>query len=195
MTTRNRAPELRTDQDFLAPSGGAITCPNCRGEARFAPAVVQRPLRSAIEQGFKPAKNERIFCFHPRDSRGFDRHRQHTYQYRGFGTRNEDGLYAITGNGVSGEVNLGTAMCDQCHVPTKVTLRWPEDAYYQISYMGRRLWFDDRNQAVGFLELLTNPQASVPKYRYWYDRVVPTTFKTVRARKRLAPRIRKMLRA
>ncbi|WP_299042599.1 hypothetical protein [uncultured Tateyamaria sp.] len=194
MTQVANIPVLNNGHRLSVPNGAAIPCPNCGAEARFLAADVRRPLKRAIAQGWTPGKNEGLFNFARTGRVDVSRHRPHTFQYRGLGHRQVSEDYDIWGPCLDGAINIGTSVCSTCHTPQKIEINWPDDAHYQLSFLGKRLWFEDRDHVIGYLTLLSRPQTRLPRYQYWFDRVLPTVFKTARARKTLVPKVKKMLR-
>lgn len=83
----------------------------------------------------------------------------------------------------SGDLDLGSVRCEHCHLRAKHTLRWPEDAYFSLSYRNQVLWAFHRESASDLRDYLLSTSREVSRYR-WSSFLlhVPTVFKTHKAR-------------
>lgn len=184
--------DLQSDFQWLPPKT-AIRCPDCGGEAHFQAADLLVPLKSE-EASFRKQGLRRI-QFSKVERHYSSWFRDHYLLYDGFGTKFPKGVHPFPG-GQRRATNClwGTSFCTGCFNHHKVKLKWPEEAYFQLSYGGRCLWFYNRGHVVAMLELLAGADRSRHPWGDWFSRKLPTVFKTARARRQLPPKLRKMLR-
>lgn len=180
----------------VLPKTVIVECPNCQKPARFVPAGLEVRSKNAEE---KKTGRDVIVVKAERAKRNYSKwHREHTLTYIDFGEKSvhsSDTLYPIgLYRGVLNSLR-GTSICGNCHSPEKIKISWPKDAYYQVSYSGRLLWFYDRSHVAAMLELLSGAGAVSHHWKFWFDRKLPTVFKTARARKQLPAKLKRMLQA
>lgn len=90
--------------------------------------------------------------------------------------------------------DVGSVRCEQCHLRSKHHLRWPEDAYFSISYRGHVLWAFNRESAYELNEFLSSKFRDWSKYRWRaFLMRVPTVFKTHKARETVTKQLVRLL--
>ncbi len=178
------------------PKTVAIECPNCQQPARFVPAQLEVRAKNSV--GETLGKDVMVVKSDQPKRNYSNWHREHTLAYIGLGgsdIHSSNALYPIGMYRNLLNSLFGTSICDNCHTPRKTKIRWPQDAYFQLSYSGRLLWFYDREHVAAMLELLGEKTPVNHPWRYWFDRKLPTIFKTGRARRQLPAKLKRMLRA
>ncbi len=85
--------------------------------------------------------------------------------------------------------NEGVLVCKTCPSAQRYKLNWPEDAYFQITYKGQKLWAYNRAFAVSllaYLESETRKKTMVSdggaRATRPFLNSVPTLFQTAKAR-------------
>ncbi|WP_170758859.1 hypothetical protein [Ruegeria lacuscaerulensis] len=187
--------KLERDMASL-PKTVEIECPNCQKPAKFVPAELEvRPNQSNAAE---VRRDTVVMKFeHPRRNYA-NWHREHELIYIGLGgtsIHSPDGLYPVGMHRHQLSSLWGTSICGNCHVPKKTKINWPQDAFFQLSFSGRLLWFYNRANVIAMLELLSGADAVGHPWGYWFDRKLPTVFKTVRAHRQLPAKLKRMLRA
>lgn len=194
--------DMRADFQWL-PDETAVPCPKCGGEAHFTSADVIVPTNAA-DKHFR-ASGLRRMRFAKAERHYSKWFRNHYLSYKHVGDREpEVESYRAFGWG-PGTCLYGTAICTRCGAHEKCKLNWPDDAYFQLSFSGRRLWFYNRDHVVGTLELLTDTTGKpirLPNgiwvkslWSHWFNNTLPTVFKTQKARKILPAKLKRMLRS
>ncbi|UWR97139.1 hypothetical protein [Phaeobacter inhibens] len=172
----------------------SVRCDQCGGEAEYFSAMVRPYLAS--EDGPIEGRHIRIARFGGPVKNYTHWHRDHIVAYPKMGGE----LPAKFGRGFNGPFipigfGKGTSVCSNCYRNKKMEIDWPRDAYFQISYSGHMLWFYNREHVAAMIELLGSPISKKHPWRYWFDRRLPTVFKTARARRQLPEKLKRMLRA
>jgi hypothetical protein len=75
----------------------------------------------------------------------------------------------------------GVINCKSCPKIRRYRLRWPEDAHFQISYKGERLWAYNRTFALSLLDYLDSDVRKSTRSNPFLNSV-PTVFQTAKAR-------------
>ena len=75
----------------------------------------------------------------------------------------------------------GVLTCKSCPAVRRYKLNWPEDAYFQITYKGQRLWAYNREFAVSLLDYLESEMRASTNSRPFLNSV-PAVFQTSKAR-------------
>jgi hypothetical protein len=180
----------------VLPQAVVIQCPNCQTPARFVPAELEVSTKGSVG---KALGKDFLIVKAARPKRNYANwHREHSLTFIGLGGSDIHSSSAFYPVGMYRHVlnSLhGTSICGHCHSPRKTKLSWPRDAFYQLSYCGRLLWFYDRQHVAAMLELLGGKTSVNHPWRYWFDRKLPTVFKTARARRQLPAKLKRMLRA
>ncbi|WP_171209760.1 MULTISPECIES: hypothetical protein [unclassified Ruegeria] len=178
------------------PKTVTIECPNCQTPARFVPAELE--VRAKDSFGETLGKDVMVVKADQPKRNYSNWHREHTLAYIGLGgsdIHSTNALYPIGMYRHPLNSLLGTSICDNRHTSRKTKIRWPQDAYFQLNYSGRLLWFYNREHVAAMLELLGGKAPANHTWRYWFDRKLPTVFKTTRARRQLPAKLKRMLRA
>jgi hypothetical protein len=164
----------------------ALTCPSCGGEARFFPAT----LRSIPPAGLDATRSLRcidLFEVEEPHRKGIRTHYGAFFHRMGDtppeGWELPDRWAAF----------VGTLACLSCNLRRKHVLDWPTEAHFQLDFDGQRLWFYNRDHIAALIALLEakNPRA-LPRF-YWFNNILPSHFKTEKARKALPTRLRKLI--
>jgi len=89
---------------------------------------------------------------------------------------------------------VGSVRCTSCHLRQVRVLKWPEDAYFSLTYRRHALWAFHRESAIDLMEYLLSTKRNVSQYRWSYFlRHVPTVFKVGKARDTLVKQLSKLL--
>jgi hypothetical protein len=91
-------------------------------------------------------------------------------------------------------LDLGSIHCARCRLRAKHDLRWPDEAYFAISYRSKVLWAFDRDSATELLKYLEATHRNSANFR-WRSFLlhVPTLFKTAKARQAVCKELRRLL--
>ncbi|MDN7123448.1 hypothetical protein J6I90_00965 [Pseudidiomarina sp. 1APP75-32.1] len=91
-------------------------------------------------------------------------------------------------------LDLGAVSCSHCHTRKPYILRWPEDAYYSISYKGEALWAFNRESAVDLRDYIKSNERKTEKYKWAkFLMHIPTVFKKQNARSNIVKQLNKVL--
>ncbi|MEP4038139.1 hypothetical protein [Pseudophaeobacter sp.] len=194
--------DLNSDFLWLHPET-VVKCTACGGSAGFQSAEVLLPVKRH-EQNFRAAGLRRM-QFSKVERHYHSSFRDHYLRFTKLGQMRPVGSNHHLGSQVlSASCLWGTSVCTVCHQHLKIKLNWPEDAYFQLSYASRRLWFYNRDHVVGMMRHLTNATCKPQRlpngncvadpWGYWFHSELATVFKTKKARKILPARLKRMLR-
>ena len=91
-------------------------------------------------------------------------------------------------------LEIGSVRCMHCHFLGEHTLKWPDDAYYVVSYRQQVLWAFHRESASELNDYLLSKSRNISRYR-WASFLLhlPTTFKTQKARGVVSRQLLKLL--
>lgn len=90
--------------------------------------------------------------------------------------------------------DLGAFCCSHCQTRKTYVLKWPEDAYYSISYKGNVLWAFDRESAVELRDYIASNERKTEMFKWAKFLLhVPTVFKKQNARDNIVKQINKVL--
>ena len=91
-------------------------------------------------------------------------------------------------------LDMGSVRCLHCHARAKHVLKWPDDAYYSVSYRNGILWAFDRESACDLNAYLLSKSRDVSRYRWpLFLLHVPTVFKTHKARQAVSTQLLRLL--
>ena len=149
------------------PSPLSVICPKCHGIAEFQFAIC-RPIARKQDQAFfetsksfevfKPAYGHRLAIHYPGLNHSIkeedlpDGYKAKMWSHDFFSHRGRQ--YNVTGN----PDTLGVIRCIRCAYQKKHTLRWPEDAYFQVEYKGKHLWAYDRETTMKLLNYVESKE-------------------------------------
>ncbi len=90
--------------------------------------------------------------------------------------------------------DIGSIRCEYCHLRTKHSLKWPDDAYFSVSHKNHILWAFHRESANDLKDYLLSKSREVSRYR-WSSFLlhVPTVFKTHKAREAVSKQLLRLL--
>jgi len=90
--------------------------------------------------------------------------------------------------------DLGAFSCSNCHTRKPYELKWPDDAYYSISYKGNLLWAFNRESAVDLRDYIASNQRKIEGFK-WASFLlhIPSVFKKQNARTDIVKKINKTL--
>ena len=107
---------------------------------------------------------------------------------------------------VEKEKDIGAYRCGKCSAQKRHKLKWPDDAYFKLSYKGKTLWAYDRSFALKLLEYIESndrkkravcvPQGNSKNefcVQDWFLRKIPEHFQTAKARPEISKKLRKVL--
>lgn len=163
----------------------ALTCPDCGLEALFVPATLRRVPKATVEETRRLGVIDLFEVEEP--------HRKGIFTHYGaffhrMGQRAPEGWEAPD----RWAAFVGTQRCLSCTLCRKHVLHWPEEARFQINFDGQRLWFYNRTHVADLAALLEarNPRG-MPRF-YWFNNILPSHFKTEKARRLLPDRLRRL---
>ena len=180
----------------------AVLCPSCRGYAEFEFAEICRIQRREDVPYFEKSSVFEYRMF--QDSNGHSWHGAVYYAglhgdarlaLRDLPAGYEPGQWAHSKYLYRNHgLDLGSVRCTRCRHRAKHDLRWPDDAYFSVSYRSKVLWAFDRETAGELLRYLetANRNLRAHKWRAFLLHV-PTLFKTAKARQTVCKRIRDLL--
>ncbi len=179
-----------------------IVCPACRKRAEFEFAeVVRIKLKSNVEF-FQKSSLFEYRQFH--DSCG---HLWHGAAYfQGLHGQPQQAIQELPDGYAASDWDhsrylenrsgwpVGSIRCSQCHLCSKHVLRWPEDAYYSITYRNHVLWAYHRESAVDLMHYVLSKERSRSRYRWsFFLLYVPTVFKVGKARESVVKQLNRLL--
>lgn len=91
-------------------------------------------------------------------------------------------------------LDLGAFSCSHCQTRKPYILKWPQDAYYSISYKGEVLWAFNRESALDLRDYISSNERKINNFK-WANFLlhVPTVFKKQNARDNIVKQINKVL--
>lgn len=164
----------------------AVTCPDCQGEGRFIPATLRSLPASRVEATRKLGTVDLFEVEGP--------HRPGIFAWYGaffhrMGHTPPEG-WELPERWAS---YLGTLRCLSCNLCRKHGLDWPKEAHFQLDFDGQCLWFYNRDHVLSLIALLqARTPRGLPRF-YWFNNILPSHFKTEKARKALPARLARML--
>ena len=91
-------------------------------------------------------------------------------------------------------LDIGSVRCEHCGLRRKHCLRWPDDAYFSISYKNQTLWAFHRESAYELNDFLSSKFRDRSKYRWSAFLLhVPSVFKTNKARETVSKQLIRLL--
>lgn len=179
-----------------------VKCPHCGRQAEFEFAEVRRiKLKTDVEF----FKNSNTF-----DYRKFQNFRGHYWHgalyFAGLHGSPHSAIHELPEGYLPSDwehsrylyrshgLDIGSVRCLHCHLRAKHNLRWPEDAYFSISYKNHVLWAFNRESACDLNNYLLSKYRGVSKYRWSsYLLHVPTVFKIHKARETVSKQLLRLL--
>ncbi|WP_193368082.1 hypothetical protein [Pelagibius marinus] len=139
---------------YRMPHRVSIRCPNCGSPAEYEFAAVARIKRKADIEYFQKSGSFEYHLFE--DSSGSRWHGAVFYHGLGGITLGEvsdlpEGCRAEDWHHSHG-LSAGSVTCHACGCRRMHTLKWPDEAYFQIDYKGKVLWAFDRESATVLLD-------------------------------------------
>ncbi len=182
----------------------AVVCPDCGSEAKFELAEIRRiNLRKDVEY-FKKSKDFEFarttdygggFCnvaiyFHGLKQSALSALQDLPEGYEPGDWEHSPYLYRTPGH------DLGTIVCNSCHMRRKHVLNWPDDAYFKIDHKNGVLWAFDREYASELLRYIRSEDRDRGKFRHRASLMkVPTKFLTAKVRESVARALDRILSA
>lgn len=91
-------------------------------------------------------------------------------------------------------LDLGSVVCEHCHLRSSHRLNWPGDAYYAVPYKNHVLWAFDRESACDLHDFILSRTRDRSMYRWSLFLLhVPTVFKTHKAREAVSKHLFRLL--
>lgn len=163
----------------------AVTCPDCSAEGRFTPATLRSIPPSKLEA---TRKLDLIDLFEVEEPHrpGITTH--YAAFFHRMGQTPPEG-WELPDRWAS---YVGTLRCLSCNLARKHVLDWPAESYFQLDFDGQLLWFYNRDHVASLIALLEakNPRR-LPRF-YWFNNMLPSHFKTDKARRLLPNRLRRL---
>lgn len=179
-----------------------VRCPGCDARAAFEFAEVVR-IRLAKDVAYfqrSEAFEYRLF----QDSagsrwhgaifyHGLSGHTSGTIRDLPDGYRPEDwdhGEYLYR----SHDLDIGAVACGACGYRKRHTLRWPEEAYFQVEYRGKILWAFNGESAAELLNYVRSEHRKREGYKWEaFLRHVPSNFLRKGARETVSKKLQRLL--
>jgi len=85
---------------------------------------------------------------------------------------------------------LGAVICGRCGIRRKHSLKWPEEAYFQIAYRGKILWAFNRESTVELIQYIGSIDRDRSAYKYKpFLLKLPSEFLAASARDEIVKRL------
>ena len=184
-----------------------IKCPDCDNFAKFsfAPYVRVKTNRDrdyfekssdfkVIEWRGRGARFHRYALYYPRVSNALENTSDLPDGYTSESWKPVAYRYVGTKKAVFASIDdEGVLTCKSCPTMRRYKLNWPEDAHFQISYKGQRLWAYNREFAVSLLDYLESGIRASTNARPFLNSV-PAVFQSSKARPWVVRDLKKKLR-
>ena len=91
-------------------------------------------------------------------------------------------------------IDLGAFSCGGCQARKPYILKWPDDAFYSISFKGELLWAFNRESTVELRDYIASKERKTEKYKWAKFLLhIPTSFKKQNARDNVVKQINRVL--
>lgn len=178
-----------------------VRCPDCTGPATFEFAEV---ARIRLRQDVPFFKKHPLFEHALVDSRNAEGRWHAAIFFPGLHVRDTSALrdlpdgyspsdwdhskYSYRTHGL----DVGTVVCSKCPLRRRHTLRWPEDARFQLGYRGQTLWAFNRDSAVALREFVASDDRKATKWASFLLHV-PKEFLAAKARSEVVKQLDRIL--
>ncbi len=172
----------------------SVRCPNCEGHAQFEYASYVG-IKERKDIGYFEASDHFTYVTST-DSynamkhlavyyHGLNGNTLHTISDLPDGYETEHWTYTTTwGAGrMYRYLDHGVLACPACHLRRKHVLKWPDDAWFQVTYRGQTLWAFDRDSATSLLAFVSATDRKLKHFSHnKFLLKVPAHFLSAKAR-------------
>ena len=180
----------------------AMTCPDCRSEARFAFGIVAEIAKKdlaafaqvnafdVVQMKTTGGSSCPAAVFYP------GLHGDITSALKTLPDGYAPDPWTPSGYGEDSHcTQMGVLSCARCGRRRKHELRWPDDAYFQIEHKGQVLWAFNRDTAVDLLHFITADNRDFHRFTYRnFLMKVPSVFLSKKVRGAVAKKLERLLR-